>query len=428
MMRLVDGVHAVVHAPPLGVTVASLVDARAVTLEDNQCDNVAALAHGLPDGAEHSPAFVRLARAGLAGVGLDPVDAVLLERLVKVGQGYQWQVAPGKRPKKLLELMRRANSQRKITSSQFGQTTCLPETAVARCLELTSRIGPRARILLVGDDDLLSVALASMGHKVSVLEIDPNLCRMLRRLAADEGVQVDTVCQDVRAPLPPRLAGAFDGVITDPMTFEPCLIAFLSRAAAALRTGGTLLCALHPSGAGLFDSVVADLPLRPREVLAGFCSYHDEGVQESWYHSDLRVLQRTRGTLRFGAADVIPFPELIVGAHGSRWHGRSWALASPWRRPAFEPLAQHLATWPAAAGLSVVDTHVHAGERWGHVLQVFPDGAHTVTAYDARRGGLCATHYPFVAEREASFRRHLAALAPLVGDGNYRCEVEPIRR
>ncbi len=419
MLRLVDGTYARVGA--VGVAVEHMVTGQMVPLDLAGRDSLLALANGLPDHATLHPALERLERLGLVGRGLPAVDALAQQRLMELGQGHRWRLPRSRRVDALVTHVRNANSQRKVTFHGFGQTTCLPEVCVARCLELQRRVGPRRNVLLVGDDDLASLPLALMGHHVTVLEIDPLLCAFLTRLAQDAGTSITTVCQDVRDVLPDSLRGTQHAVLTDPMTHEPCVRAFVGRAINALRPGGSLLCAVHPSGRPMFDGVMAQYPLVPRDVLAGFSSYHDEGFQESWYRSDLHVLQRAPGPPPYGADETIALDDLIEGALAGAWHGCAVGGANPFRKPTPQVLATALAR---AFG---VPPHVAAVGRDAVVMQVLPQGGHAVTSLDGRRGAVCTSIYPYTQERYHAWAAALREGVGLVGHNSVRREVTLLR-
>src|SRR5438445_539321 len=102
------------------------------------------------------------------------------------------------------------------------------------------------RILRLGDDDLVSVALAvSAGHAgpgarpraVTVLDCDPDLVGYLRGDLGARGLDAEVIEHDLHDPLPAALTGAFDVACTDrPYTVAGAEL-FLSRAVAALAPG-----------------------------------------------------------------------------------------------------------------------------------------------------------------------------------------------
>jgi predicted methyltransferase len=96
-------------------------------------------------------------------------------------------------------------------------------------------------IVLVGDDDLVGLALALTGlpERVTVLDIDGRLGEFLEEVGRREGLEVEFVEYDVRDPLPRELRGRFEVFVTDPPEEQRGLRAFLCRAVCALRPSGS---------------------------------------------------------------------------------------------------------------------------------------------------------------------------------------------
>ena len=123
---------------------------------------------------------------------------------------------------------------------QLDQSHCTVETKLRRVLalhEAGSLLG--RRILLLGDDDLVSLAihavLRSCGFErgvteLAVVDVDARLLRFLREHLAEATFPVTLVAHDVRDPLPPHLAGRFETVCTDPPYTPAGARLFLSRA------------------------------------------------------------------------------------------------------------------------------------------------------------------------------------------------------
>lgn len=96
------------------------------------------------------------------------------------------------------------------------------------------------RILLLGDDDLLSIALALTGapREVVVVEIDPRLCDFIERVAMARHLKLRVVRHDVRERLPAELRGHFDTFVTDPSETIQGLLLFVEKGLAMLAPGG----------------------------------------------------------------------------------------------------------------------------------------------------------------------------------------------
>jgi predicted methyltransferase len=102
------------------------------------------------------------------------------------------------------------------------------------------------RIIILGDDDSVSLALGLVGkhlagrplaRRVTVLELDPERRAFIERVAAAEEIEVEVIAHDLRKVLPAGIAGAFDVFETDPpYTLEGAEL-FLTRAVEALERG-----------------------------------------------------------------------------------------------------------------------------------------------------------------------------------------------
>jgi hypothetical protein len=133
----------------------------------------------------------------------------------------------------------------------LDQCHCTVETKLKRVLalhEADALVG--RRILLLGDDDLVSLAIGSVVRRfgsrttitqLTVLDVDPHVVRFARRELARAPFPVTCIEHDLREPLPSGLAGSFDTVLTDPPYTAEGARLFLSRAAGALSPGGTVL-------------------------------------------------------------------------------------------------------------------------------------------------------------------------------------------
>lgn len=128
----------------------------------------------------------------------------------------------------------------------LDQSRCTPETKVRRVLALLrAGVLPGGALLLVGDDDIVSVAIAVVGdvlgfplvERLAVVDISPEILGHIRDVSAKFTIQVDTVAHDLRQPLPDSLRAQFDAAMTDPPYTPEGARLFLSRAVEGLRPG-----------------------------------------------------------------------------------------------------------------------------------------------------------------------------------------------
>jgi len=102
------------------------------------------------------------------------------------------------------------------------------------------------RVLLLGDDDSVSLAIGLLGRAlrqgdltrgVTIVDADERRLSFLRDAAAREQLALETVHHDLRRPLPAGLLRAFDVIETDPpYTLEGARL-FLARGCEALAEG-----------------------------------------------------------------------------------------------------------------------------------------------------------------------------------------------
>ncbi len=103
-----------------------------------------------------------------------------------------------------------------------------------RCGDLTQR-----EIVLLGDDDLLSVALALTGRpaRIVVFEIDKRLVDFLNEQAQRARWPLTAYQHDLRQPLPDEFVGRFDVFVTDPLETVEGFLLFVEQGLSALKPG-----------------------------------------------------------------------------------------------------------------------------------------------------------------------------------------------
>jgi len=168
----------------------------------------------------------------------------------------------------------------------LDQCPCTSETAVLRALlMLETGALEGKRVIILGDDDSLSVAIGLVGRAlrqgdltrgVTVIEANSRRAAFLRTAAASEQIAIDVIEHDLRAPLPAALVGAFDVAATDPPYTLPGATLFLSRAAAALTGDGACYFSFTRWPAAQLAELqraILDLGFAIRAVHPGFNRY-----------------------------------------------------------------------------------------------------------------------------------------------------------
>ena len=199
--------------------------------------------------------------------------------------------------------------------AELDQTHCTVATKIHRVLVM-HQAGALAgrRILLLGDDDLIAVAIARFGAatglvpaRLTVVDTDPDVLGWIGQQAAGTGLEPELVRHDLREPLPAALAGEFGVVGTDPPYTVAGAQLFLSRAVAALdpEPGQHVFFsfgARRPAETLRSQEIIAGLGLAIRGLWPGFNSYTGAGILAG--RSNLYHLRSTAGAR-----------PLVTGAH-----------------------------------------------------------------------------------------------------------------
>jgi N4-bis(aminopropyl)spermidine synthase len=224
-------------------------------------------------------------RAAVADTAALTLDPAALARLIEPGGPLQAAAAgaPG-------------------AKTELDQTHCTVATKLARVLRLhEARALAGQRILLLGDDDLIAVALAHVLaaagrpaaiRRLTVVDTDADVLDWIGAQVAATGVAVEPVRHDLREPLPPALAGAFDVVLTDPPYTVAGAELFLSRAVSGLapepgRHVFFSFGARRPDEMLAVQRGMAEMRLVVRSLQPGFNEYVGAGVlagTSSLYH------------------------------------------------------------------------------------------------------------------------------------------------
>ncbi|MCX7750686.1 MAG: bis-aminopropyl spermidine synthase family protein [Candidatus Bipolaricaulota bacterium] len=138
---------------------------------------------------------------------------------------------------------------------EFDQGYVTEETTIARIAFLLAHGDLAGKDLLVlGDDDLVSLAAALTGlpRRVAVLDADPRIPAFIADAARAEGLRIETYLHDLRQPLPGELQGRFDTFFCDPTESLRGFLVFAGRGISALR---------GPGGAGYLGLTHAEASL-----------------------------------------------------------------------------------------------------------------------------------------------------------------------
>lgn len=198
---------------------------------------------------------------------------------------------------------------------ELDQVHCTVETKVRRVLAMyeAGALADR-RILLLGDDDLTSVAIGLVADHlgpglpirgVVVLDVDPAVLSFVRHALRGASFPVECVTHDLRDPLPVPLRGAADTVFADPPFTSQGAALFLARAAEAVgRPGRDVFLAFgssRPATALALQRTIAERGFVVRRLIRNFNEYVGAGIlggTSHLYHLASTAELRPAGTGR----------------------------------------------------------------------------------------------------------------------------------
>lgn len=180
---------------------------------------------------------------------------------------------------------------------ELDQTHCTVDTKIRRVLKLHAAGALHGgRILLLGDDDLVAVAIARFAQlaglairRLAVVDADPAVLAWIGEQTAGTGTDVQLIAHDLRRRLPASLAGEFDTACTDPPYTVPGAELFLSRAVQALdaRPGRHVFFsfgARRPAETVATQRLITGLGLAVRSLTPHFNSYVGAGILAGTSH------------------------------------------------------------------------------------------------------------------------------------------------
>ncbi len=141
----------------------------------------------------------------------------------------------------ILEEYKKIASRRPKPTADYDQGYIKEEDVMRRIAFIYERGDlENTEILVVGDDDLISLGMALTGlpQRIVVLEIDDRLINFINERAREYGFNIEARKFDVRDDLDAQLLGKFDVFITDPVETIEGITLFLSRAASGLKGKG----------------------------------------------------------------------------------------------------------------------------------------------------------------------------------------------
>ncbi|HLC36887.1 MAG TPA: bis-aminopropyl spermidine synthase family protein [archaeon] len=156
--------------------------------------------------------------------------------------------------KDLIKKFKKFHLKKPESDSSFLQGAMRAEDVIARIALANEYFDLKNKsILVIGDDDLLSIALAltKLPKKIIVLEIDERIVDFLNNEAVKQGFPIKAEKFNVEFPLPEKYLNNFDCFFSDPVESLEGITLFLSRGASALKKNSSMYFGLTRMDASL---------------------------------------------------------------------------------------------------------------------------------------------------------------------------------
>ncbi|PIZ51016.1 hypothetical protein COY27_05160 [Candidatus Woesearchaeota archaeon CG_4_10_14_0_2_um_filter_33_13] len=181
--------------------------------------------------------------------------------------------------------------QRPEVNELFWQDYLSPESVLTRVKFLISHADiQNKRVLILGDDDLLSIFLAATGlpKEVVVIEIDEAVLDYIDSVATKHKLKIKTISYNAAEPLPSNLIGKVDTFITEPVETIFGLKACLSRGAQSLVPNGSLYFGLSRIDSTLkkwyeIQKMLNQMNLCITDLVKGIGKYKDPKAEPEYY-------------------------------------------------------------------------------------------------------------------------------------------------
>ena len=127
---------------------------------------------------------------------------------------------------------------------RYEQQFCIPHTTQRRAELMIERMKPGSRVLVLGDDDLVSLALLQFSDdlQVDVLELDVDLVAFLKEKG---GERLTVLEHNLRHGVPDSMKNCYDAVTTDPPYADDGMRFFLECAKVSMKDDPESRRSLH---------------------------------------------------------------------------------------------------------------------------------------------------------------------------------------
>ncbi|MFQ6125367.1 MAG: bis-aminopropyl spermidine synthase family protein [Candidatus Heimdallarchaeota archaeon] len=180
-------------------------------------------------------------------------------------------------------------------NTTIDQAFATPETSLKRAIFVCEHDCIEGRqIIFLGDGDLTSLPITLFGgaRRLTVLDIDPRVGRILEQFNQENSTEIEFVLHDLRNCIPEHLRTQYDVVLTDPPYTLPGADLFLLRSLECLKsdTSGSIFLSFvvqSPENALKLHTIFVEKELIIQQIIPGFNIYEGAriiGSRSNFYH------------------------------------------------------------------------------------------------------------------------------------------------
>lgn len=174
--------------------------------------------------------------------GRKKINPKSLELEVKVCKSCEGKsIVLGKKFSEILENFKKIVKERPLPKSNFFQGYMFEIDVISRIAFMHHHHDiENKKIVLIGDDDLLSIGLAltELPSKILVLDIDERIGKFIEKFNEEYGYSIEFRQYDVSNPLPKSFEHKFDVFSSEPLETFSGMKAFIFRGITCLKKGG----------------------------------------------------------------------------------------------------------------------------------------------------------------------------------------------
>lgn len=219
-------------------------------------------------------------------------DEFVMDRLSELCIPFEWMATEEFcYPRSVWKAVIQAHGNRRLFRYDLCQTPLLPESVCRKASLISRMCSERDAVLLVGDDDFMSIALASLGHPVTVVEVDKHLNDVILEQSRRLGLDVEVVTADITQPNKELMRRSFSVIVSEPVSMETPMKAFLSRCISAATPNSLIAVSVEPRFSSRFHALASEAGVDPTAKYGQFCRYYEPSLMLASFTTDLWLLR-----------------------------------------------------------------------------------------------------------------------------------------